>query len=351
MTNPTRAEIQAQNVDEIDKQIEALTEKRRELTRCWVSATRIADSESGHRKVEIQMRTRTISLILHDDADVIPAADLIPRAEHERAVELEALKTKAFMNIALQLHAAAQRVFGEDVIAEFQEDDYAPERIISMFEQAAQNPPMRDGRTPEGVWHDAVSCIISRFVDGDAAGEMSHIYKGREYRVTIERVGDDKPAEDAPVGCPQPKITAADAVAYLVKEYDTDTGHQDNAEPRTYRHTLRRHYKVTVHRAGDAVAPKGVVEELRREATRIRNGQCSSRESFARWLDHVAAQITELPEPSEWARDNVYIDGNGNLQIMGSTVFYGKRERLLAFAAALIEHAALLESEARDDHA
>jgi len=43
------------------------------------------------------------------------------------------------------------------------------------------------------------------------------------------------------------KLTARDAVAYLVKEYDLDTGHQDAADPRPYRHDYNGHaYRVTV---------------------------------------------------------------------------------------------------------
>lgn len=134
-------------------------------------------------------------------------------------------------------------------------------------------------------------------------------------------------------------LNARDAVGYLVKEYDLDTGHMDTVGPRTYPFDHNGHiYEVVVRRKAaaasqpTAVAPQGVVEELK---SALRSMQVD------RELDELAFQtglakallalnrITELPEPSEWAREYVRRVDNGQLRLTPKL--------RLAHAAALLE--------------
>ena len=122
-------------------------------------------------------------------------------------------------------------------------------------------------------------------------------------------------------------FNARDAIAYLVKEYDLDTGHQDSAEPRQYHHNCSGYaYEVIVRRQATgipqplqktqqlAVAPKGVVAEIKRLALAVGRAHTKiASENAEIALCAALARITELPEPSksysEWARLNVLNQG------------------------------------------
>lgn len=105
------------------------------------------------------------------------------------------------------------------------------------------------------------------------------------------------------------------------------------------------HYPAPTDNESLTVAPQGVVEELRSDFEYLRATSADGVDAYgaANTCDKALMlldEITELPEPSKWARE--YIRARQPHTLIG-----WDKDHRLDLAAALIERAAMLESEGK----
>ena len=277
----TRAEIQAQ-IEKLQEELEGAWPSEGAAAYLKATVNQIDSDTDGIADVKVDGDEDIFQVYM--DA-LIPAADLIPREEHEAALQ------------------------------DAQESCFDPtEQVLRDYHRDLQDQPGM-GKQVSGI-----------------------ILGGYKYRVTVERVdAEPEPADmitreeheravaeartdtkDVVVS-----LNARDAVKYLVNEYDLDTGHMDTVGPRTYPFDHNGHiYEVVVRRKAaaapraSAVAPVGVVEflsdifEQAIDAYTKECGEplCCTCQKYRDEARAALARITELPEPSEWALECVELD-------------------------------------------
>ena len=338
-TNRTRAEIQAQ-IEELKRQLAEMPERKFQVGDEVCIKGRIAETDDTN--IPYLITSSDDYSIWCTEADLTPAADLIP-PEHERALAEARVDAQ---DAAIRLIDLSRDYGGVVVVAEHPTDGHTYRVTVERVDDDGTEP------TPEPIGY------INLYSDGEPWDSFyTTAEKARES--AWQRAATVVPVYRHPA--PQPLYES-----FSTRQQDPNIREMCakflGVEPtETSDKTVTELVSEVILKAkrgtATAVAPKGVVDSIKGKLKSLdRTCRHDPREPFmdcdsCRILGDITtalSRITELPEPSEWARD---IAKTHHWFKNGSGLNFNTSEVCLDVAAALIERAALLESEAGHDHA